>query len=508
MYKLIIADDEEDIRNGLASVVQWVKLGFDIVGVFADGKDVISCLEKNHADVILTDIMMTYQSGIDVARWVREHNRKTEVIFLSGFSEFKLAQQAMQYGVKQYLLKPTSLSEITKTFENIKKQLDEAYAHSQQINELQIHYSQLLFNQILYGLCDDETVNLFFSNLSLNESPEHYLWGYFEVSFDHDMNVATTDELIMSLCSSMNSIPESREKIFIPIKQSHCTMILFCCSKTIDDTTGEFLAEIVKQTFVKFSRLFGIFHTDETLKIYDSFGEFIGAFPQIQAVDRSFEEKYRTAIQQTIANIKNINIDQIITTIKTLGDSGEKSLYYVKQIGLMIIMQIKNDYQEFNSVDLNDNGIYEYFFNENDEKKVVDFLIRILNEFIGYINGFSYTGTAIEKACLYIQTHIEDETKIRLGDVAKHVFLNPAYFSRLFKEKKGVNFNEYALDLRMKRAKKLLAKTNMKIFDISAKLGYKDIRHFYKVFSSIAGMSPSQYRVELELSRKNRSVDQ
>jgi YesN/AraC family two-component response regulator len=270
---------------------------------------------------------------------------------------------------------------------------------------------------------------------------------------------------------------------------------------------GESFSRTMKKNFMKFSKLFGTLNIDESFAIYDGFNEFIGAFPQIRTVDRSFEEKYRMAIQQTIADIKNLNIDQIIATIKSLVGSGDKSLYYVKQIGLMIIMQIKNDHQEFNSADLNDNGIYHYFFNENDEKKVVDFLIKILNEFIGHISGFSYAGTAIDKACLYIRTHIEDEDKIRLGDVARHVFLNPAYFSRLFKEKIGVNFNEYVLDLRMKKAKELLAKTNLKICDISEKLGYKDIRYFYKIFSSMAGMSPSQYRLKLELDKKSRSVD-
>jgi two-component system, response regulator YesN len=507
MYKLIIADDEADIRNGLASVMQWAKLGFEVVGVLSDGKDLISYLENNHADVILTDIVMTYQSGIDVARWVREHGRKTEIVFLSGFSEFKLAQQAMQYGVKQYLLKPTNLSEITKTFENIRKNLDEAYTQSQQIDRIQMHYCQLLFHQILFGMGDGNTINSFFASLNLKESPEHYLWGYFEVAFGNGTNVNATDDFIMSLCNSLNMPFERREKIFIPVKQSAKFLVMFCCSKADEDKRGESFVGTVKKSFVKFSKLFGAFAIDESFAVYEGFDEFIGAFTQIRVVDRSFEEKYRSAIQQTIADIKTMSIDQIIATIRSLGGSGEKSLYYVKQIGLMVIMQIKNDHQDFNSADLNDNGIYQYFFNETDEKKVVDFLIRVLNEFISHINGFAYAGNAIDKACLYIQAHIEDVAKIRLGDVAGHVFLNPAYFSRLFKEKMGVNFNEYVLDLRMNKAKELLAKTNLKIYDISEKLGYKDIRYFYKIFSSMAGMSPSQYRVKLELNRKSRSID-
>jgi two-component system response regulator YesN len=121
VYSLVIVDDEEGIRNGLAEAVHWHEIGFKIAGLFEDGIDVIQYIEQHHVDVILTDIRMAEVSGLEVAEYVFRNKPETFVVINSGFQDFEYAQQAFRFNVKQYLLKPTKVAEIRELFAGIRK---------------------------------------------------------------------------------------------------------------------------------------------------------------------------------------------------------------------------------------------------------------------------------------------------------------------------------------------------------------------------------------------------
>lgn len=127
MYKLLIADDEFEIRNGLSSYFPWEEIGFEIAGVVENGYEALSFIKTHHIDVLLTDIRMSELSGIEVAKQLDEQKSTIHVVFLSGYKDFDYAQQAIQYGVKNYITKPTKYSELVSVFTKIKDQLDEKY---------------------------------------------------------------------------------------------------------------------------------------------------------------------------------------------------------------------------------------------------------------------------------------------------------------------------------------------------------------------------------------------
>ena len=126
MYRLIIADDEKRIRQGLKNIVDWESLGFEVTELFSDGQDVIEYLDYMIPDVILTDIKMNHVSGLDVAKYVFEHHLPCRVVLVSGYQEFELAVQGLKYGAEDYLLKPTEVDKLEETFWKIKRELDEA----------------------------------------------------------------------------------------------------------------------------------------------------------------------------------------------------------------------------------------------------------------------------------------------------------------------------------------------------------------------------------------------
>jgi two-component system response regulator YesN len=108
-----------------------------------------------------------------------------------------------------------------------------------------------------------------------------------------------------------------------------------------------------------------------------------------------------------------------------------------------------------------------------------------------YANG---SDRSIEVALQYIRTHYHAD--LSLEKVASIVYLNPAYFSQLFKQKTGQGFKDYVIHLRLEQAKLLLLNPKLKLIDITERIGYHDLRHFSQVFRKKYGTTPSEYRQE------------
>jgi Response regulator containing CheY-like receiver domain and AraC-type DNA-binding domain len=125
MYKLIVADDEYEIRNGLCKFFPWNEIGFEVVGQAENGKKAYELLKSTNADVLLCDIMMPVMSGLELAKLLSESNIKVRIIFFSGYKDFDYAQKALEYGVKSYILKSTNYNDLIRVFSKIKNELDQ-----------------------------------------------------------------------------------------------------------------------------------------------------------------------------------------------------------------------------------------------------------------------------------------------------------------------------------------------------------------------------------------------
>ncbi|GHV44363.1 putative two-component response regulator [Clostridia bacterium] len=112
-YSVILIDDEPVVVDSIRRHIKWDELGYDIAGVFYDGKDALEFLERTKVDLVLTDIEMPYVSGIDVCKWLRENAPNTKVVILSGHANFNYAAEAMRYNAVDYILKTSMLAEIS-----------------------------------------------------------------------------------------------------------------------------------------------------------------------------------------------------------------------------------------------------------------------------------------------------------------------------------------------------------------------------------------------------------
>lgn len=124
VLKLIIVDDESEIRVGLSNYFPWAELGYEVVGDFETPPAALDYIQHHPVDVVLTDIKMPKMNGLEFARHLHETHPQVRIVFLSGFKDFDFLKQAMSYGAVDYLLKPITHVEIRKTFGALRREIE------------------------------------------------------------------------------------------------------------------------------------------------------------------------------------------------------------------------------------------------------------------------------------------------------------------------------------------------------------------------------------------------
>lgn len=110
--KLLIADDEDTIRNGIAKYIQLHTDRFDKIYLASNGQEAIDIIFRNKPDIMFLDVQMPLKSGIEVMQEAKRAGILPYTMILSGYDEFKYCQQALRLGAKEYLLKPVRSSDI------------------------------------------------------------------------------------------------------------------------------------------------------------------------------------------------------------------------------------------------------------------------------------------------------------------------------------------------------------------------------------------------------------
>ena len=163
MYKLIIVDDEKNIREGLVNCYPWKTLGFEISASFSDGKSALDYIDRCCVDVVLSDIRMPRMNGLEFSKLLYQKHSSTIVVLLSGFAEFEYAQEALRYGVKEYILKPIKYDELLRIFEDIKDELDIKRGIKKSDEPFSGYYEQIVKHTIAY-------LKTYYKNASLEEA--------------------------------------------------------------------------------------------------------------------------------------------------------------------------------------------------------------------------------------------------------------------------------------------------------------------------------------------------
>lgn len=123
MFGLLLVDDEYEIRSGMSSYFPWETHGFEIVASCDNGIEALSVIDKHPVDVVLCDIKMPRMNGLELARVLRDRNWPGEIILLSAHKDFDFAQQAIELGVKRYLVKPVGYDDLHRVLSSLSSEL-------------------------------------------------------------------------------------------------------------------------------------------------------------------------------------------------------------------------------------------------------------------------------------------------------------------------------------------------------------------------------------------------
>ncbi len=135
MYRVLIVEDEDIIRKGIAYTMDWVGMGCTIVGEAANGREGLDKIKELSPDIVLADIMMPVMDGIEMIRLSKESEEYGEykAIFLTSYADFDYAKKAIDLGVAAYLMKPVDEEELKKSIAKVILEIEKEH-QLEQIN--------------------------------------------------------------------------------------------------------------------------------------------------------------------------------------------------------------------------------------------------------------------------------------------------------------------------------------------------------------------------------------
>ena len=136
MYKVVIVDDEQSVRERLISLINRMKDDYEIIATYENGYDALFCSSLN-PDILITDIRMPYVDGIELIKQLKLSLPLLKSVIISGFDSFTYAQKAISLGVVGYLTKPISFQDLKETLDAIKNSLDSQFTINNNTKKLQ-----------------------------------------------------------------------------------------------------------------------------------------------------------------------------------------------------------------------------------------------------------------------------------------------------------------------------------------------------------------------------------
>jgi two-component system response regulator YesN len=529
MYKLLLVDDEEEVRKGIVKKINWQEYGFEISGEAENGREALDLAEKLNPDLVLTDIKMPFMNGLELAEVLKKSCPTTKVIIITGFDDFDYARKAIGLNVIEYILKPVSSQDLITLLKKVKIQLDEEFSQKENINNLQNHYfnslpilrEKLLTSLITGQLKKDE---LLAKAKSYNIDIEGNLFLISVIHIDKRSEILFEKRELLNL-ALMDSLTEAfaknqRASIFI---HNERVIIISVFDDATDDIamhdTGIALEEtrICVEKYLKITITAGIgtFCRDIT-QIVSSYQNAMAALDyrfvlgnnriiciedlEPQAANKIIftetnEHDLNTCIK--VGNEKNLldTIDGLFSDIiETKASYKDYQVYLLEMLTTIVKTAKQLDVDMIHLFGENYN-IFSELYKHNDIKDVKRWLYHICTTVMKHISNdrLDSTKSLMEQAKVFAQEHYR-ESDITINMVCKNLHISSTYFSALFKKETKMTFMSYLFQIRMDAAKDLLKNTNLKAFEISEKVGYSEPNYFSYCFKKQFGVSPSEYR--------------
>lgn len=512
-YKVFLVEDEITTREGIRDNVDWRAAGFELCGEASDGEMALPQIEATQPDVLMTDIKMPFMDGLQLCKIIREHMSWMKIIIISGYNEFAYAQQAIQLGVTEYLLKPVSVQDMQAVLAKVAVALDQEKSERAYLKRLR---SQVEDNLVL--LREKFLLRL----VTGGESSA----GAFEQSqqFGLDVHAPFYQVILLQVSAGPGAPPldyhacQKIEKLVTGMvstnmdalftKKGLTEFVLILKGESPDQLLqeGAFLAELI-QTEVESKTgcpmrigLGTIQH-----RVGDLHRSFVEALLKTQDAQPTIETGAlrrldHTALVHFLETAQPGAFDgffeQYIRPIAEVSLQSNLLKHYVIVDMVLSVAQFLSNLGG-SPERLIDARYHDEGFSAS--LKTLDQMCTELGSLFDAALAFrdqqasSNRAVIIHQARTYIAGHLAD-SKLSLNEVAAQVNFSPNHFSMVFSSETGETFRDYLTRSRIEQAKKLLRATRLKCAEVAFQCGYNDPHYFSVIFRKQTSLTPHEYR--------------
>jgi two-component system response regulator YesN len=431
MYKMIIVDDEKEIREGLSSW-SWEEIGIEMAGCCAHGLEALQFVTENPVDIVVTDIRMPFMNGTELMENLNRLHPYITVVILSGHSDFEYAETAIRNGAADYLLKPVKFESLARSFGQLIKKLD-----TQKQAEYRTRILQRKAELLTLVLRDNFLRRLFQSPMCPEDIEQAGSEGEVMLrSESFTVAVFRLDRLSLQ----KQSVTE-REMKLLTFSLDNILHDLWDSEKGyhfVDKSTGEFYLLSQK---------------------HDPHYDFAAILPLLEKYIGLFKSTFSAGIGQTVALPAEIHLSAQ-SAVHVLNRNPSESSVSLYSEDVFPIEQRRPPTA----------SIYQLPMCKREDEGDNAILVR---------------------AKQYITVHYR--RSITLKEVADHVFVSQGHLSALFKET-GETYLKFLTAIRIKKAMELIMEARFKVYEVVEMVGYSDPAYFSELFKKYTGKSPNEFR--------------
>ena len=495
MNRVLIVDDETIVRVTLRSLIDWEANGYTIIKDCMSGQQALDYLKETPVDLLITDMKMPGMDGLELMEAVSREGKTPVTLVLSGYNEFELVREAFRKGAYDYLLKSDlnarSLATMLKKLNQDIFKGGRPEKYSLESKRIQLpkdgQYSIVLFEirdfkrqTARFGEDLDERLEKPMLELA-RQIPRVGAKGGIVKAYPSQLLLyyKVTDEIqypaaVQALVRQIQAVwrdymnLEVLAGISVPVSGSQ-----------IDEALGQDIR------LLKWSALYGAYGVS-------TFGDFES---RIQVMD---EEKDRCILLLTAL----FSGDQVgaETEKQDLLTKLEKlSLEEAKERCLHLVCQLADKFREY---ELDFSALFPEevnYYEKIGRLGSIGELNLWLNNYIRWVSHHlemareNKQADVIERAQHFLADNFANQ-ELTLRVAADYVGLNEKYFSSKFTKETGMTFSVYLTRLRLQKAQQLMDTTDLKVYEISDRVGYNSVEHFNRTFKKNLGISLSEYR--------------
>lgn len=484
MRTLLIVEDEKMIRQGIRAMVQRSGVPVETILECSNGEQALEILKNQEVDVMFTDIRMPKMSGIELVKAMKDLPRRPLTVAVSGYDDFRYAVEMLRAGIKEYLLKPVDRDQLRQVLEQLEAEIHQRREKNEN--------SRMIGCQQLKHLILDETITDAERKAIIQELGNgFYSEEYVVCCMDNRMGeMISEDDYIY-----INNLGDSEVYLMKPeVIEEFCReeweerFVGISGTKRGLECLGEGYEEACKAREQAF-------WTEKALVTY----------AEVSTDKQEKEEDVLLSLENCVQMMGTDKYEQAIRQIgKMLWNAKRRDKHDdIEQVLATFLDNLLQTYEAVLHAESEEvehlKHLYAYPCVGDYERELTEWLEQFADnlncEFEDYKNK-----QKIQQAVLYIRENYDRD--LNMAVVSNHISMNYSLFSYAFKQYTGTNFVNFLKDIRMEKAKELLENTELRVVEISQKIGYENEKHFMKTFKTACGVSPTEYRRNMQYRRE------